>query len=638
MASVLLIQLPIPQLNFGRRTGNIPLAAACLQQAVADLPAVEVSILPESIVSYLSDAALIRMIAAYRPEVIGFTVYSWNIRRSLYLAETIKSIYPPRIVFGGPESTPDNDLIDSPCVDTYVCGEGEAMFRRLLQQPDSWERHPAAVDATRDFVSRPSPYPCGMLEPWVEDLMLLESQRGCPHRCAFCYYNKSRRHISVKAESLVLQAADWACQNGIGELYLLDPSVNSRPGLKKMLKKIAAVNADRTTALMSEIRAESLDEELADLFAEAGFTWFEIGLQSTNPAALRIMKRQTDLKRFRDGARLLQKRGITPSIDLIAGLPGDDLNGFKRSVDYIVENGLDDDVQVFPLAVLPGTEFRANRLSLGLQYEPEPPYPVIATPSFTQQDLLMAFDYAESRLDTCLYPLPDLNAAWRSGKRTPLSQSPDVTVRLGKERYVCKLVVAERRTIAELNQIARRLTHPYQVIIGPRVDDQQYICRMLKILTAANPFTALELVFLEPACLPVANRLLDAVELRRPQFLDHEQRYQFPAPGNRSVLFTIISRDASIRFQADMQRQVYWWQHDHLPTLRDIESLAALDGLLVDPPLPDRLITAWQHRFVQYADKYLHIGFADLNQQKRWLQLTADEDTYFGALSYGTGK
>ena len=31
MPSVLLLQLPLPQLNYGRRTGNIPLGAACLQ-------------------------------------------------------------------------------------------------------------------------------------------------------------------------------------------------------------------------------------------------------------------------------------------------------------------------------------------------------------------------------------------------------------------------------------------------------------------------------------------------------------------------------------------------------------------------------------------------------------------------------
>jgi len=639
MPTILLIQLPIPQLNYGRQTGNIPLAAACLKQAVADLPEATVEILPESIVSYLADASLVSLITARRPQIIGFTVYSWNVRRSLYLAEMVKSIYRPRIVFGGPEITPDNELIDSEHVDTYVHGEGEAVFRRLLQNPQSWERFPVAADTAKVFEASPSPYPDGLLEPWVEDLMLLETQRGCPYRCAYCYYNKSRQRISVKAEAQVMQAAQWACENGIGELYLLDPSINSRPGLKGLLKKISTVNARRTTALLSEIRAESLDGELADLFAAAGFSWFEIGLQSTNPAALTAMNRRADLARFRTGARLLQQRGITPGIDLIAGLPGDTLDGFKRSVDFVVDSGLHDDVQVFPLAVLPGTEFRANSRSLGLRYEPDPPYPVIATPRFSEQELLAAFDYAESRLDTNLYPLPDLNAAWRSAHQAPLEHCRDVTVCLGTDHYISKLVVAGLRPLSDFSGIAGRLTHPYQVIIGPQVsDNRQYLTRMLNLLTTANPFTALELVFLEPAGRPETGALLEAVHLQRPQFLDHEQRYLFATPGNRSVLFTLVSRNASIRFQGDMQRQVYWWQHDRLPTARDAASLSGLDGLLVDPPLPDQQIAAWQHRFSKYASEYLHIGFADLALQKRWMQLTAADDTYFGALTYRTAN
>ncbi len=638
MSDVLLIQLPISQLNYGRQTGNIPLAAACLKQAVIDLPDTVVEILPESIVSYLADAALVRMIVARRPEVIGFSVFSWNVRRCLYLAEQIKSIYRPRIIFGGPEITPDNANIESEHVDSYVCGEGEAVFRRLLQDPRSWDRYPATEDAATNFESSPSPYPQGLLEPWVENLMLLETQRGCPYRCGYCYYNKSRERISVKKEKQVLQATGWACEHGLAELYFLDPSLNTRPGLKDLLKQISKINANRSLALLSEIRAESLDETLANLFAAAGFTWFEIGLQSTSPTALTIMNRRTDLNRFRTGARLLKQRGIIPGIDLIAGLPGDDLNGFRRSVDFIVDNDLHDDVQVFPLSVLPGTEFRVNSQALGLRYEPEPPYPVIATPTFSPQDLLMAFDYAESRLDTCLYPLPDLNTAWRNGQQTRLENCRDVTVLLGEDRYVCKLIVSEQRPPAELAEIARRLTHPYQVIIGPRACDRQYLAGMLNILTAVNPYTALELVFLEPADRPDTDMLLEAVRLRRPQYLDHELRYLFPFPGNRSALFTLVTKDASLRFRGDMQRRMYWWNHDRLPTVEDLKSLSELDGILLDPPLPEPQIVVWQHRFSQYASEYLHIGFADLMLQKRWMQLTAANDIYFGALTYGKRK
>ena len=293
MTRVLLVQLPIPRQNFGRKTGNVPLGAACLKQAVRSLSGVAVDILPESVVSYLADAALVEAIRDRRPDVVGFTVFSWNIERSLHVCEKIKEAGGPRIVFGGPEITPDNALPRVPQVDFRVHGEGEAVFRRLLSEPGFWANGSAAESAADIFRSAPSPYLSGWLEPEAQRLMLLETQRGCPYRCGFCYYNKSRAGLVFAEEEHLLRAVAWAVERRIGEVYLLDPSLNTRPNLKGLLAEIGRLNAEKRIRLFSEIRAEAIDETLADLLAAAGFTWFEIGLQSTNPKALKLMNRPT---------------------------------------------------------------------------------------------------------------------------------------------------------------------------------------------------------------------------------------------------------------------------------------------------------------------------------------------------------
>ncbi|MGA8243257.1 MAG: radical SAM protein, partial [Desulfobacterales bacterium] len=386
MIRALLLQLPIPQLNYGKQTGNIPLAAACLKLAAVDIPGTVVEIVPESIVSYLGDAALLYEILSREPDIVGFSVYSWNLRRSLHLAEKIKEAVNCRIVFGGPEITPDNRLVRSESVDFLVYGEGEVVFRHLLQDSTFWQKKTAAACADELFRSNPSPYPAGLLEPGIEDMVLLETQRGCPFRCGYCSYGKSRQHLTFKSAPLLLEAVEWAAAHKHSELYFLDPTLNTRPGIEALLEKIRTVNHRRNLALISEIRADWLDACLADRFAAAGFNWFEVGLQTTNPQALDLMNRSTDPARFLAGVSLLKERGISATIDLIAGLPGDNLDGFKGSVDFIVENDLRQDVQVFPLAVLPGTDFRARSRALGLIFEPEPPYPVMATPSFSGEN------------------------------------------------------------------------------------------------------------------------------------------------------------------------------------------------------------------------------------------------------------
>jgi hypothetical protein len=615
----LLLQLPIPRLNYGRRTGNIPLGAACLKQAAVGIPGVQVDLLPESAASYLGDSALIEVLVDRAPDLVGFSVFSWNLERSLYAAASLKQACGARIVFGGPEIAPDIGAGRGREVDFFACGEGEVLFRRLLTDPGFWDRRSASMSASGVFRSAPSPYLDGLLEPQLENLMLLETQRGCPYRCGFCRYNKARRGLVFADESLLLRAAAWAVGQGIGEVYLLDPSLNTRPRLKPLLAGLARLNAAGGTSFFSEIRAEAVDGELADLFAAAGFNWFEVGLQSTNPGALKIMNRETDLKRFLRGAQLLKERGITPSVDLIIGLPGDDLAGFMRSVDFVADHGLQEDVQIFPLAVLPGTEFRARSSQLGLRYEPHPPYTVVETATFSREDFLLAYDYAESRFDTVFFPLPDLDVSWRVDRARGFRQAADVWVRLGEGSFLAKLLLNRRRPLRDIRRLARRLTHPYQVLVGPGAGDIDYLREVLGDVSAANPFTPLEVVFFEPRAAPPAKQLLAAVKLKRPHFLDGDLRFLGARPGNRAVLFTLVSQDPDPRFQGDMQRQVYWWQRSALPALDELNAFAGLDGVLIDPPATAREIAEWQDGAGREAAEMHHISFSDVHLQRRWL-------------------
>jgi hypothetical protein len=623
MARILLAQLPIPRQNFGRKTGNIPLGAACLKQAARDLPGVQVDILPEQLAAYLGDAALLDRMLEARPQVFGFTVFSWNLERSLYFAEKLKSACGSRMVFGGPEITPDNALAGAPHVDFYVYGEGEAVFRRLLSDTGAWSAGSGAESAAGLFRAAESPYLSGILDAEIENLMLLETQRGCPYRCGFCFYNKSRAQLTFADEANLLRAIAWAVERRIGEVYLLDPSLNVRPRLKRLLVEIARLNAGRRTRLFSEIRAEAVDDELADLLAAAGFNWFEIGLQSTNPKALKLMNRPTQLIRFVAGAQRLKSRGITPSIDLIIGLPGDDLQGFMRSVDFVAEHGLQDDVQIFPLSILPGTDFRRRSRQLGLRFEDRPPYTVTASRGFNPEAFLAAYDYAESRLDSVFFPLPDLDVSWRRGAGCGLKQAVDLKVRLGGAAYVAKLMLSRVRPLDEIRRLARRLTQPYQVLVGPKLKDSNYLKRVLAVTTAGNPFTPLEVVFFEPEEIPRAREILAALKLRRPHFLDGDLRFLFPKPGNRAVLFTLVSGNPEIRFQGEMERQVYWWRKAELPVLEALIPFEHLDGVLIDAPVSAAAVRLWQDRWVRQAAERFQISFADADLQRRWLLLAS---------------
>ena len=468
----------------------------------------------------------------------------------------------------------------------------------------------------------------------MENVMLLESQRGCPYRCGYCYYNKSHDGLSFADEAHLLQGVQWALDQRVKELYLLDPSLNAHPGLEDLLRKISKINSNRHLKIISEIRAEAIDEKLADLLAAAGFSWFEIGLQSTNPRALKIMNRPTHIKRFARGAKHLKQRGILPVIDLIVGLPGDDLQGFSRSVQFLAENKLADDVQVFPLSVLPGTDFRLNSHELGLRFDKSPPYTLIENATFSADDMLLAFDYAEVRFDSVLFPMPDLDISWTFGKE-PMGAFPqDIAVKIGNGRFIAKLQLNSARTLSELALLAKRLTQPYQIFVHPAQPDPNFIKPAMKVLSAANPFTPFEIVFLEPKPVPDTASLLSAAKLQRPHFLDQDLRYLFPREGNRAVLFTLVSRDAEPRFNRDMERQVFWWEKNRCPEMGDLLQLTELDGILIDVAGSNAETEAWQDRFAGNAENMPFISFADVLLQRRWLKLTMPDDYVSKALNW----
>ncbi len=206
----------------------------------------------------------------------------------------------------------------------------------------------------------------------------------------------------------------------------------------------------------------------------------------------------------------------------------------------------------------------------------------------------------------------------------------DHTVRINNIPYISKLVINEMRPLSDLAGRANLLTHPYQVIISSSVKDQHYIRKVIELLTSTNPFTPLELIFLEPVTTPDTNALMSAIQLKRPHYLDNDLRFLYGAPGSRSVIFTLVSQHNHRYFSGEMKRQVYWWQQTQLPELADLQAMKDLDGILIDASVSSDAMFTWQNQFATYAEDVLMVSFGNTALQKRWLELTAPDEYYQG--------
>ena len=415
LRTVCLVQLPIPPLGPDPVRGNVPLAAAYLKlwatrHGLGSF--FDIQLFPPGAANALGDRALVAELARREPWLVGFTCYVWNIERTLWIARELKRLRPGvGIVLGGPEITPDNSwVLETPAYDFAVIGEGEQTFAQLLLglveneavpamaipglyvPPTSGPRYdPARRPAFRvpiaDLNELASPYRAGILDVSDEQMLLLETTRGCRFKCKFCYYPKAYDQQYYLTPDSVLAELRHAAQSGAREVVLLDPTLNQRKDFADFLRLLIKGNPGRGFRYFGELRGEGITDETACLLREANFTEVEVGLQSIEPEAMTRMDRKNNLRAFERGVRAMLREGIRVKVDLIIGLPGDTADSIRRGLHYLWDGGLFSEVQVFNLAVLPGTAFREEAAQLGLVFQPRPPYYVLRTPTMKAADI-----------------------------------------------------------------------------------------------------------------------------------------------------------------------------------------------------------------------------------------------------------
>ncbi len=413
------LQLPVIDFCYDYRDADHPLAGGYLAAyALARGVRHEPVFLPHKITSFGSDPVIVEHLLSVRPDVIVCTLSLWNLERTLAIVAGVKRARPEIIALaGGPEAAPGFEERNPRHPFDWVCsaGEGEAAFATMLRiisarrkiRPEDARR--ACTAAPADLEALPSPYLEGILPLAPDRSLWIETMRGCPFRCGFCFYGKSQSRLRRFSPDWLRRHLAYAHKKRATEIYLLDPSFQILPGLEARLEDIARFN--RGIPLHTEAGVEKIDARLAAAFARAGFRSLETGLQSIHPEVLRRVNRRANPKSFAHGGRLLKERGIELWVDIILGLPGDTPRGFLETVDFLAENDLAAETNVYPLLLLPGTSLRQQATRLGLRYQRQPPYQVESTPGFSIASFRETVARAEDRLGQDIFPLhlPELS-------------------------------------------------------------------------------------------------------------------------------------------------------------------------------------------------------------------------------------
>ena len=419
-----------------RSPQSVPLANAFLQSYLT-VAAPHCPAETERIDFFLGDvtATCLAGIVKLQPAAVAFSLYVWNRAQCRELAEELHRTMPGVTVFaGGPEATADPEgILTAGGFDFLICGEGEAPFaevcRRLAEggdvaglpgvatlQEGGVSLTPATPLTTLDQI--PSPWLNGILDARQYPGILWQLSRGCGFTCDFCFDSRGIHGVRrFSAERIDAELRHFAA-NGVSQVFVLDSTFNQDPQrAKQILRSIGKIAPQ--IHFHFEVRSEFIDREMAELFAAITCS-LQIGLQSADPVVLKQVGRTFRRDDFVRRTMLLNETGAVFGFDLMYGLPGDTLAGFRASLDFalgLYPNHLD----IFPLAVLPGTALAARSAGIGLLHIPAPPYTLTCSPTFSAADMQAAGKLAAA----CdIFYTRGRAVAWFNGVLDPLGLRP----------------------------------------------------------------------------------------------------------------------------------------------------------------------------------------------------------------------
>lgn len=339
-------------------------------------------------------------------DMLCFSCYVWNIEQIRILAADLKKARPDTLILlGGPEVSFNaaEFMRDNPWVDFIICGEGEYPFYRLCEVMKSPQRRfdtvPGLIyrQAGKIFVNEQLepidfnaiPFIYSMLDCESDRVVYYESSRGCPFGCTYCLSAAEKNVRSLNMDR-VKGDLGYFLYKRVMQVKFIDRTFNYDTERAYEIIKYLIDNDNGVTNFHFEICADLLDERMLELLGSArkGQLQVEIGIQSTNPETLRAIGRKENVYPvLYNTERLIALGNIHTHVDLIAGLPYESYELFKRSFDKVYSLGADT-MQLGFLKVLAGTPMEQQVKRHGIMYRDHAPYEVISTDYISAGELV----------------------------------------------------------------------------------------------------------------------------------------------------------------------------------------------------------------------------------------------------------
>lgn len=349
-------------------------------------------------------------------DVVLFSTYIWNAEYVCKILPDVKKVLPGAVIgAGGPEFGygAEKYLKMIPSLDFVMFGEGEETVVELIKNAmtlspqNCWkdvkgifcrnESDSVVYSGDRALIENldeiPFPYPeipAGNFDP-DHKIYYYESTRGCPFSCAYCLSSVDKR-VRFKSLERVKSELKIFLDAKVKLVKFIDRTYNLNPDRYIPIWKYILENHNGKTMFHFEIEAEYLSDEALDFLQQVppGVMQFEMGVQSSNKETLKAVNRSDNTEELAQKIRRIP-RTIHQHLDLIAGLPYENLESFGKSYDYVMALR-PDALQLGFLKVLNGTVMADFAEKNGWKWMETPVYETFSTPYLSFEDVAFLKD------------------------------------------------------------------------------------------------------------------------------------------------------------------------------------------------------------------------------------------------------
>lgn len=331
-------------------------------------------------------------------DIVAFSCYIWNIEKILYLAENIKKLNPETIIIlGGPEVSYEVQSLmkNNVFIDFVISGEGEISLKKLVIalrnnsefngiEGLSYKVGDMIISNLFTPIKNLADVPAAYDEVEYQDIenkiVYYETSRGCGYNCAYCLSSVDKGIRAFPMDRVKHELQKLVKLNA-KQIKFVDRTFNyNTQRTVELLNYLISIDNGKIN-FHFEITAFILNREITEILKSVRTDLFqlEIGVQSTNPDTLEIVGRANRLEEIKKWVAEIKSKGnIHIHLDLIAGLPGEDLESFKKSFNDTFKM-FPDMLQLGFLKVLKGAPIHSMAKQYGIKYRAVAPYEVLET-------------------------------------------------------------------------------------------------------------------------------------------------------------------------------------------------------------------------------------------------------------------